>query len=238
MSSLRPDLWPSRASAETSIRNAKVFKSWDRRFLERYIAHAFRETPTALYPSGKATEGSVTLTTTKHQESWSYVRDAFDPVADPATERLLRPDLDAEKEGVYLFTRPECAITLRNLPFVRPAVLYIYGAKSPFAAPELVEEKMQTTGTGVGGSGGVEAGKVEKEVFEGVGHFVPCERPREICERGAEWIGRVLEGYVGDETFLRGKARRKSTRGMLEASGEWVENVKKAGDARRVGAKL
>lgn len=233
MATLRPDLWKSRAEAEASMRKSRVFSTWDARVLDRFVAHALRETPTALYPAGQAPPGAVTLATSKHQEAWSYVRDQFEPQGDESTDRLLVPDLDAKGEGSYLFFRPECLITLRNLPFVRPPVLWVFGAKSPMAKPAWIEEKMNVTGTGTGGSGGLRAGRVEKVVFEDAGHFVPCEKTKEVCEASARWLQGQMVQYERDEQFLRQRRSRKSSRDMLVASDEWIKNVKKPSSERR-----
>ena len=80
-SSFRPDLWPSRAAAEASFRKGRFFKSFDERVLNNILKYGLREVPTAVYPLSTTTEqGAVTLTTTKHQEVWTYLRPNFNPL--------------------------------------------------------------------------------------------------------------------------------------------------------------
>ncbi|RAO69386.1 uncharacterized protein BHQ10_005398 [Talaromyces amestolkiae] len=150
-SSLRRDIWPSADQAKQSL--SKGLKRWDPRARERYLKYALRNVPTALYHPSDPNVGpqAVTLTTTKHQEAWSY----FTPNLEPEhMDRLLLPDWDVEKERPYLFSRPECWSAMRNLPFLRPSLLWVFGGKSFLSLPEAQEAKMRVTGTGVGGSGG------------------------------------------------------------------------------------
>lgn len=106
LTSSRSDLWPSRVGAEVSLRRNAFFRAWDPRALIRYLQVGPRNVPTALYPiSAKAPAGSVTLTTTKAREAWSYVRSNFSPQAqDPfdPVEQLLGPDLNRRSTEGYL----------------------------------------------------------------------------------------------------------------------------------------
>ena len=125
LTSHRPDLWPSRGMAEASFRKDPFFKTWHPRVLDNYLKYNLRDTPTALYPIA----GSVTLTTTKHQEAWSYIRSNFSPQLgehDPL-QQLLSPDLDPKGTGTYVFSRPEVVLASNGLPHLRPSVLYLYG---------------------------------------------------------------------------------------------------------------
>ena len=64
----RRDIWPSREAAAEEWSRGRMYKAWDPAVLAQYVEHGLRPTPTLLYPD--APEGSVTLTTTKHQEAW------------------------------------------------------------------------------------------------------------------------------------------------------------------------
>ncbi|KAL9612196.1 MAG: hypothetical protein Q9167_003184 [Letrouitia subvulpina] len=243
LSTRRPDLWPSRAAAESSFRRNPFFQAWDPRVLSLYVKYGLRELPTAVYPNLTSSlsspkeelekEKQVTLTTTKHQEAWSYVRSTFEPQEDDERDRLLSPDLDLEKYGDYLFQRPECMITLMNLPVVRPSVLYIFGEKSQLSPPEENEKKVKVTGTGLGGSGGEKLGRVAGVVAEGVGHLVPFEDVGGSARRCAEWLGKEIARWRSEEEVLRGRKSGKSERDMLVLSQQWKEGVKLARGARR-----
>ncbi len=131
LSTLRKDVWPSRAEAEAAIRKNKFFATWDPRVLDNYLTYGLRETPTAINPV--AQEGSIVLTTTKHQESWSYLRSRFELLTDNRhRERLLSPDLDPDEESQYLFSRAEPGIVQEYLPYVRPSILTTLVAIAPY----------------------------------------------------------------------------------------------------------
>ena len=226
---VRSDLWPSREVAERAFRRSKMYSSWDQRVLDRYLEHGLRRVPTALYPASAPSvpPAAVTLTTTKHQEAWSYVRANFEPHGDDvALERLLSPDLDPDAEGNFLTARAEPAITARNLPFVRPSVCYIFGKKSPMSSPKLQAEKMSRTGTGIGGSGGVAAGKVTKVEIE-AGHLAAMEAVGKCADVSAEWFRTWLEGWKVEEELVKKKGSRKSEKGMRIVSEEWKELMKR-----------
>ena len=236
MSSYRLDLWPSRKAAEAAFRKNKFFQTWDSRVFDKYIEYGLRQVPTALYPSpvegGPVSPGSVTLTTSKHQEAWSYVRSNFEP-QDKHTDRLLSPDLDPQDQGQFHFTRAECNITYANLPHLRPGVLYIWGSTSGLTSPQWEVDKLRLTGTGVGGSGGVPAGKVQRVVIDGFGHLVPCEQTSICAGHAADWLGRWLKQHRADEDFYRNHDSRKSAQDMLVTSDEWKKRVRQSPKLRR-----
>ena len=222
-SSLRRDLWPSRSAAEISLRKGRFFKNWDSRALHNYLQYSLRETPTALFPTA-AESGSVTLTTTKHQEAWSFVRSNFVSMADEHQARLVSPDLDAEN-AAYLFHCPEMVLTFQILPNVRPNVLWIFGALSPINTVASQAEKVARTGTSLGGNGGVAAGKVEKEIVENGGHMLTFENMQKCASLLALWLKNQIEDFKTAEGFLQEHDSGKSERDMMEVSKLWLQNV-------------
>ncbi len=173
LSAVRRDLWPSRQAAAASFGRSAFYQRWDPRVLRVWIEHGIRETPTALYPDA-ADAGKATLTSTKHMEIFTYLRPTLQGV-DPATghrvfARSHVPDIGddglAKLNGSQLY-RPEVPNVATQLPQVRPGVLWICGGDSLMSTPELRKEKMDLTGVGVGGSGGVAAGRVREVVLEG-----------------------------------------------------------------------
>lgn len=223
-SSLRRDLWPSRRAAEASLRKNRFFKAWDSRALDNYLQYGLRETPTALFTT-EAESGSVTLTTTKHQEAWSFLRSNFVSKADDHQARLVAPDLDAEN-ATHLFHRPETVLTFQNLPNVRPNVLWLFGALSPINTVASQDEKVARTGTGLGGNGGVEAGKVEKEVVEKGGHLLPFENVQKCASLLAPWLEKQIEDFKTVERFFQDHDSGKSKHDMMEVSKLWLQNVR------------
>jgi pimeloyl-ACP methyl ester carboxylesterase len=175
LSTSRRDIWPSREVAAESFRNSKFYKTWDPRVLEKWLQFGLRDLPTEQYP--EAPEGSseddgppVTLSTTVAQEVYFYVRASY------RDERLLQDDdllqdIHPEDRDGSQLSRPESQKLFRLLPEVKPSVLYVFGGQSDASPPESRLAKMETTGTGVGGSGGADAGKVQEVVLD-CGHLV------------------------------------------------------------------
>ncbi|KAI9722815.1 MAG: hypothetical protein M1828_004511 [Chrysothrix sp. TS-e1954] len=230
LAALRPDLWTNRQEAAAPLRKSRTFKAWDKRVLDKYVQNMFRETPTALYPDG----GKVTLKTTKHQESWSYNRGNFWPRGDMEFDRRLDPDLVGKPAGEMMFFRTESLVALSELPHVLPPVFWVFGGKSFLSPKEWITEKVETTGIGMGGSGGLGAGKVQHVVYDHGNHFVICERPKEVMKDVAAWLkNHGLAEFRKDESFWRERKTRKSKRDMLEVSDEWTKGVKEDASIKR-----
>ena len=236
LSTIRRDIWDSRDRAENSLR--KTFSSWDSRVVEKYLKFGLRPVPTPIYdPDRDSTVSSnaVTLTTSKHQEAWSYARANFEPET-AKLDRLLLPENDPIIEIPYLTTRPECLIAMRNLPQLRPSVLYVFGGKSPLSPPRAQDRRLQLTGTGVGGSGGVAAAKVEKHILENAGHLVILEHPGKCAQVAIDWIKRWQEKWLADEKFFAEFKDKKSDESMMRVSEAWVKAMKLPSNALRTMA--
>ena len=229
-STLRQDIWPSWEEAEAAFRKSKFYRKWDSRVLERWLQYGLREVPTALYPSLSSTpEGAVTLTTSKHQEAWSYARPCFDvQVQDDvlSNNRVLYPDLDISALRTHPFYRPESNLTLSSLPMVRPSVLYVFAQQSFMSSPSIQDEKMALTGSGIGGSGGAKEGQVEKVVLSGVSHLLTMEAVITCAEVATNWLNRRLKQFKSEEQEAQQQRGRKSEQGMLIASAEWKKRTR------------
>ena len=217
-SAVRRDKWPSRKIALQSFKKSKFYQTWDPRVLDLWVQHGLRELPTKLYPDVPAAvepyapdNHEVTLTTTKHQEVFTFLRpidisikaslDGFSEAEKIELKKLLHPDFKPSdlSTGVY---RPEPVITFNNLPHLRPSVLYIFGEISPLSAPQARREKMAATGTGRGGSGGAEAGRVKDIVMKDIGHLIPMEKVTETAQHCSDWISGELKRYKRNDELL------------------------------------
>lgn len=209
--------------------------------------------PTQVYPDLPAdyiagAPRPVTLTTSKHQEVWTFIRSNFlsrGPVVDDGRrsteqqDRVINPNADPETEVPLWFYRPECTITFKNLPYVRPTTYYIFGAKSPFSPPQARKEKQDRTGTGVGGSGGVQAGKVQSHIFENGNHFLPFVDVEALAEVVNVYLEQGLRNTVKEDTLWKNFDSQKSERDRLVVSKRWLEAVGQPTDAKRsVASKL
>ncbi|KAL4982171.1 Alpha/beta hydrolase family-domain-containing protein [Aspergillus falconensis] len=233
ISAQRRDLWESREKATESL--SRGLRKWDPRVRDRYLRFGLRPVPTRLYnpaDNPKIPKTAVTLITTKHQEAWSYSTPNLEP-SSAGLDRLLLPDWDAEQQRPYLFSRPECWSAMRNLPFLRPSVLWVFGGKSWLSPPDAQDGKMRATGTEVGGSGGAAQGMVEKAVLEEGSHNVVLEEVGWSAEVAADWIRRWYKGWLEDETFWKGYQSKNSDADMLRLSEAAMEAAKKPTGTKR-----
>ncbi|OGM41470.1 hypothetical protein ABOM_010073 [Aspergillus bombycis] len=199
--STRPDEWPSQQDAETHIRRNPFWRRWDPRAVNAYIQFGLRPVPTS-------SSGAVTLTTTKAQEAWTYLR--FNPtphVGSDLTERFLNPDLAVTaKEGDnhnpnYVTVCPWSCIAFEFLPYVRPSVLFVFGEKSHINLPARRRDKLERMGVGLGGSGGLAAGRVHAEVLPGSSHMAPLEKVQDTARLISLWLEAQLELYLKEREF-------------------------------------
>jgi hypothetical protein len=105
-------------------------------------------------------------------------------------------------------------------------VLYLFADQSDLSAPLMIAEKMTSTGTGAGGSGGIEKGRVKQVTFKNVGHLIPMEAPNDSADACAEWIEPELRRWAEHENLdraeqaevprhLRGQMSEKYVKTML-----------------------
>ncbi|KAK6594191.1 toxin biosynthesis [Botrytis cinerea] len=218
LSTFRRDLWPSRAAAEASFRKSKAYSKWDSRVLDRWC--------------------STTLTTTKHQECFSFMRPSWEAFSEDGKTVIrpdLIPDLHETSPAKYPLYRPEPINTLLRLPQLRPSVLYIYGATSNVCSPPSRVEKLSMTGTGHGGSGGAKEGKVKEVVLEGIGHLVAQEATQECADALTPWIGQELKRWKREqEEYIQWT--KKSLIEKQTLSEEWKKRV--GGPPKRAGGRV
>jgi pimeloyl-ACP methyl ester carboxylesterase len=187
-STFRRDIWPSRAEAEASFLKQKYYQAWDKRVLAAWLEYGLRETPTAIYPQDN---GSVTLTCTKHQEVFTFLR----PILTKNEKAVDYPDgMEGCLNSVppMHFYRPEPPMLMSRMPNLRPSTLFIFGEISPMSTPGLQQHKMAITGTGEGGSGGEKEGRVKKAVLKDIGHLVAMEAVDLCADAAAPWLGQEL----------------------------------------------
>ena len=235
LSTFRRDYWPSREEATASFRNSKFHQAWDKRVLDRWLEIGLRDIPTALYPQqGECpTAKPVTLSTTKHHEVFTFLRPNFDGLDKDGhlvIDRAKYPDLDPDTGETYPFYRGEPPSTFRRLPYVRPSVLYIFSGKSAVSTPELREARMQTTGIGVGGSGGAREGRVKEVLLENIGHLIPMEAVDESADATADWLVQEIDRRTREERAFERQWHSKTKMQKQTVSEEWKERV--GGDPR------
>lgn len=220
-STFRRDRWPSRKVAEASFKRSKFYQTWDPKVLDLWIKYGLRDLPTLLHPNAttasgtlpplnadpasatvspdQETEKEVTLTTTKHQEVFTFMRPNFNSPTNPDPEEnpnpATHPDVDPGSAPNSPFYRPEPIATFHQLPYLRPSVLYIFGDQSSLSEPLLKADKMAQTGIGPGGSGGVKKGRVQEVTFQGVGHLIPMEVVGKSADACQEWLALEIANW-------------------------------------------
>lgn len=245
-STFRRDDWPSRAEAASSVKKSKFYQSWDPRVLDLWIRYGLRSLPTAIYPKAndgfdrtENDDGPVTLTTTKHQEVFAFLRpkyDSWDTDGKLIVNRRTHPDLDWRHVDTHPFYRPEVSAVFNDLPRLRPSTLYIFGGQSELSTPGFRKQKMERTGTGVGGSGGAEANRVKEVVFEDVGHLIPMEAVARCAAAAGEWLASEMKRWRAEEAEFKREWDAKERRAKYTISEEWKKNI--GGDPKRKSEKL
>lgn len=220
----RPEYWLSREEALSQCRRLAPYKTWDTRALDLWIKHGIRETPGSVDSTNGVAlpaerPAGYTLTTTKHQELFTYLRPNYPSRSD---EDALVPDLTVADLPQVPFYRPEPMIIFHNLPFLRPRTLFMFGTSSTFLAqPGLRKRLVSTTGTGVSGNGGALSGAVKELDVDGT-HLVPLERPSVVADKAVESISDDLARWKKREEQItlewkgrEGRERRTVDEDML-----------------------
>ena len=193
--------------------------------LDLWCQYGIRDTPTNLFHE----EGKATLTTPKAQEVWSFLRPSWEAFGEDEKTLVhpeLVPDLARNSVVKYPFYRPEPPNTFARLGELRPSALYIFGGKSDMSFPLARKQKLERTGVGVGGSGGVTAGRVKEIVLEEIGHLVAMEAGgnEQSAEAAAEWIGEELKRFVGEKKAYI-DWMKKSSEEKTTLSEEWKKRI-------------
>ena len=79
------------------------------------------------------------------------------------------------------------------------------------------------TGTGVGGSGGAEIGRVASVVVKGTGHLIPMEKVEETGNIAAGWIGKEMERWRENEELVRKAWEKVPDREKYTLDGRYME---------------
>ncbi|KAJ6787907.1 hypothetical protein PWT90_01890 [Aphanocladium album] len=194
MSSKRRDVWPSRAEAAAAFKKSKFYQSWDPRVFDRWVTYGLTE----------RTPGSpeATLTTTKHQEVFTFSRPSHHALTKDGkavANMDLVPDMDLTHGPMTPIYRPEPGSVFDQLPFVRPWVLWVFGGNSYMSMEFQRDQKVSATGIGIGGNGGVAAGRVKSVVGEDWGHLIPLEAPGFVAAAAAESVADAVKRWQVEE---------------------------------------
>jgi pimeloyl-ACP methyl ester carboxylesterase len=229
----RRDQWPSREAALQSFQKHPTYKKWTQEALDLFIKYGLRDLPTLLYPEApKDALQPVTLTTTKYQEALSFSRRAYPPDRSTPLSKFVptqaaHPDIGDASWGYPQtpFYRPEVIQTFHQLPYLRPSCLWLWGKDTQLFPDKLKRaEKTAECGIGVGGSGGVAAGRVEERELEGGGHYLPLEAPAKLADDTlGPWLEKEVGRWVAEtkEERQASGAVEKAKRSQYDPDWEW-----------------
>lgn len=228
-STYRKDIWSSREEAAKSFQKSPFYQSWDPRVLDLWIKYGLRDLPTALYPESSDTgPPAVTLTTSRPQEVWSFLRPNYDGENEDGSPRINKsthPDVDPESKLKYPFYRPELRSVYLKLPSLRPPTFYIMGGTSNLGSREFQREKVPETGIGVGGSGGEKEGKVGHVFLKGIGHLVPMEAPILSAEVTSQWIRNILAAWFEETEEFEKSWSEVGKRAKIMLNKSWFDHI-------------
>lgn len=205
-STFRRNLWSSRQEAEASFRKSPFYQAWDPRVLPLWLEYGLspvtdRHTNTS-DPSGVINE-EVTLTTPPAQEAFLFLRPNYAGFGHEgrSIDRTTHADVNPTSPINYPFYRSEPARIFHALPTLRPSVLYVLAEHSYVSSVDKTFDdlKVSTTGTGVGGSGGLHEGRVKSVLLDGLGHMIPLEAPTRTAREAALWIGAEITRWRSEE---------------------------------------
>ncbi|KAJ5149705.1 hypothetical protein N7448_001283 [Penicillium atrosanguineum] len=231
LSTHRRDIWPSRKAAAEGFKRSPFYQAWDPRVLDRWVEYGLRDLPTPIHSLGgkpiDAKNPPVTLRTTLHQEVFTFSRPNYNhvPGSGKPVNRVTHPDLDENHRDSYPFYRPEPARIFAQLPHLRPSVLYIFAGKSDMCMPDMRADKLSNTGTGLGGSGGVAAGRVRDVFLEDFGHLLAQEAVNECADAAVCWLAPELRRWKDEEESFRSMWNKKTKLEKQTVDAEWLKNV-------------
>lgn len=227
-STYRRDLWPSRKEAREKFLTSPFYQQWDHRVFDKWVEYGLRDLPTELYPQAQKANGdekAVTLTTPKVQEVSTYLRPAYENGKPGSRAGSREREMYAEDiEETYPFYLPEPPRIFRRLPEIKPNVFYIFGEKSELASKEERSKKIQTTGVGVGGSGGAAQGRVSEEVLP-CGHLIPMEAPIECANASASFIDSALSQWQAEVKYFLEQWHKTPRQEKIAIDDKWRENI-------------
>ena len=92
-------------------------------------------------------------------------------------------------------------------------------------APGWRELRLETTGTGVGGSGGVKEGRVKEVLFEDLGHLIPMEAVERCADAASAWLVPEMERWQREEDEFNRMWSETGIREKTMVDEEWIRRV-------------
>ena len=142
----------------------------------------------------------------------------------------MHPD---DMEAGYAFYRPQSAQIFRQLPYVKPNALYIFGSRSPVSTPEARKVKVEPTGSGAG-SGWKQA----KEVVVDGGHLVPFNNVEGVGEAVVGFVKEESESWEREEGGFEQRWYSREREKRVKINDVWKEKIRLPPSRGKVKEKL
>lgn len=220
----KPEKFRSRAEVVKFVRKHPFFRAWKPEVLQRYMDSSFHSNPTVQH-----SDEAVKPTTPNASEARGLGRMVAEPVDWSELTHIQRHDYpDAHTDSPLLgpIYNPHTRDGYMFLKTLRPRALFVLAQNSRICPPNELEDRTRITGTGPGGSGGVETGNVASVTVPG-GHFFPMTNPEGSAQSIAEWLKNSLSKWrQTEDTFQQHwQARSKAEKQRLQPG--TVETLKK-----------
>ncbi|KAG6022132.1 hypothetical protein E4U41_002311 [Claviceps citrina] len=101
--------------------------------------------------------------------------------------------------ALYPFYRPEPITTCEAIARLRPSALFINGGQSTVVGPAEIKRRAAVTGTGRGGSGGLQAGLVKQVTHPHRGHLIAFEDPSFCAREAAAFLKTQMAAWAAEE---------------------------------------
>lgn len=198
--------WPTRDAAEKTFK--KAFATWDTRVLERWNKHALYTPEEKQHLPGPLTK----LVTSRFSELLGFMSPAF----------IYNPETDSDE----IPWAKDVLLGHKIVELIPRNTLYICGALSFSAGPEIREDWLARTGTGPYMGRRVAERRVETAVIPRAGHFAPLEDPEACAEAVVAWL--MTELHVWDEGEKKMRLNWRNLRpGEKEERAEmWMASLK------------
>lgn len=229
------------AKARASIDQSPFYQTWDARSRQALLKNAYVDAKTgerADLTQSPLRSAPVRTTTPRDIEVSLLQRPNYGHVGSKelsqtdALERQDAPDVDPGANYRFPFYRGESISAYRRIQHIRAGVLYVCGGQSASSRPAIRQHRLETTGTDVGGSGGLAVGRVREVVIPDGGHMIAMDQH---LPRVAEGIASFVEEELQLWKTMQDRVRRgsKADAIMLESFQEWKPGAEMAEIAQR-----
>lgn len=89
-----------------------------------------------------------------------------------------------------------------------------------------MREGIKATGTGVGGSGGIQEGRVKEVTVREKGHLFPFEAVGATAQECGKWLGEEMKRYRNIESKWLEEREKMTPQDHMTTSKKWLDVVK------------